>query len=167
MARSPASAYRSPPCDCISRTPRRACRCPSRRPGPRKDRKILSRIEEHSGFQSPQSFNSLDTQFASSFQGSQSSGSAYSSGSYDDASSVTSTTVDLEEQRHTSPPFVATPTSSEASFSYHPSQYFQPTTQQVFSPPCYPVHANTWPSDGQHNRRCKFISPQEHKAVSS
>ena len=152
MARSP-SAFRTPSCDCLSRS-RRACRCPSRRRGPRKDRPILSRIEGQIDFQSLQSFDSLDTQLTSSLEEAYSPDSTYSFVSHDNASSVTSTTADLEEQRHTSPPFVATPASSDASFGYPPPQYFDPRRQDRFTPPSYPHHSWTWPTYGRGSQSC-------------
>lgn len=154
MARSP-SVARSPPCDCLNCAPRRTCRCPSRRRDRGKDRPILSRIEEQIDFRSYQSFGSLDTQLISSLEGSQSPESTYSFASHDNGSSVTSSTADLEEQRHTSPPFVTTPASSDASFSYPPSYFYAPQQDQ-FPPPSYPQHSWTLPSYARGGQSCKL-----------
>lgn len=152
MARSP-SAFRNPPCDCLTRSPRRACRCSPRRPSPRKDRRVFSRIEGQLDFQSYQSYGSLDTQLTS-IEEPQSPGSTYSTASHDNASSVTSTTADLEEQRQTSPPFVATPASSESSFGY-PQQYFYQQQDDRFAP----THSWTWPSYGREGHSCMLTKP--------
>jgi hypothetical protein len=148
MARS-SSVLRSSSCDCLSRSPRRTCRCPSRQPGPRRDRRLLSRIEQQVNFRGYQSFSSLDTQLPSSIEGPHSPDSTYSIVSYDNASSVNSTTADLEDQRHFSPPFVATPASSDASFAYPPHQYCYSQRQDRFPPPSYPQHSFTWPPYGR------------------
>ena len=153
MARSPSASRNHP--DCLNRTPRRACRCPSRRRGPRKDQQILSRIEEQINLY--QAFGSLDTELTSSIEGPQSPESIYSFVSQENGSSVTNTTADLEEQRHTSPPFVATPASSDASFVYPSTQYYYLQQPDRFSPPNYPSHSWTWPPYGREGQSCTYL----------
>lgn len=147
MARSP-SAIRQRPCDCLSRLPRRTCRCLPRRTTVRTDRRVLSRIEGQADFQSYQSYGSLDTQLTS-IEEPQTPESIYSTASHDNGSSVTSTTADLEQQRQTSPPFVATPAGSESSFGY-PQQYFYEQTQDRFTL----GQSWTWPTYGREGHSC-------------
>ena len=165
MARS-LSVARSPPCDCFSRAPRRTCRCPARCRDRGKDRPILSRVEEQIDFRSYQSFGSLDTQLISCLDGPKSPESTYSFPSHDNGSSVTSSTADLEEQRHTSPPFVGTPASSDASLSYPPPSYFYAPPQDQFLPPSYPHRSWPWPSYAQEGQSCKLhatsLKPTSH-----
>ena len=152
MARSP-SGFRNNSCDCLSRPRRRTYRCPCYRSDARKDRRILSRIEEQIQSRSYQPFGSLDTQLTSA-EGPQSPESTFSVSSYDNGSSVTSSTADLEEERHTSPPFVATPTSSDASFEYPNQQYLYQNRQDRLIPLSYPTHSWTWPTYGRGSQNC-------------
>lgn len=155
MARSPSvQVFRNRPCDCPSRAPRRACRCTAPRFGPRQDRRILSRTAPVD-FHSPSSFGSLDTQL-SPIEYPQSPESSYSITSHNYGSSVTCSTADLEDQRHTSPPFVATPTGSEVSSGY-PQQYpYQPRYERF-----HPSHSWTWPPFGGDSQGCEM--PHFHR----
>jgi hypothetical protein len=149
MARSPSiQAITNNPCACSSRGPRRACRCVSSGSAPRKARRLLSRTASPIDIQSPSSFGSLDTQLTS-IDGPQSPDSTYSIVSYDNGSSVTGSTADLEDTRHTSPPYVATPASSEGSFGY-PQQYSYPPQYERF----HPSHSWTWPTYGGVGQNC-------------